>query len=135
MLLKTLHDIKRFAILAERSTRIALTRMTAVPLLLCAGLVPAGCDSAEEAIADFDSTKACEHYCAKKFECDGKTPSKADSDKCFASCRNAIENNCGNDHQVAANDKIEECVDKGCTDFKVCMVFSAAPVCFAFTND
>jgi hypothetical protein len=99
-------------------------------LLLSVGLM----GSCGEALDDFNSRIACEGYCAKKFDCDNHTPTGAETDTCVSACRDSIEDNCGNEHQAAANDKIDECVDKSCTDFWACMIFEAAPECLGFVN-
>jgi hypothetical protein len=83
---------------------------------------------------NFDSRVACRHYCAKEFDCNNDDPTSGEADDCVSSCRESIEDNCGNDNQGAANDKIEECVDKSCVDFWACMVFEAAPECFDFVG-
>ena len=86
------------------------------------------------AVDDFNSRLACEDYCAKRFECLNQTPTGDETSTCVSACRNSIEDNCGNEHQAAANDKINECVDKGCVEFGACMVFGAAPECFGFVT-
>ncbi len=85
-----------------------------------------------EAGDDFSSEAACSDYCSKSFDCDDHEPTNDETNDCVDSCRNDIEDNCGNDHQAAANDKIEECVDKSCDEFWPCMVFDVAPECFGF---
>jgi len=105
-----------------------------VVLVLLAGLGSAGCEAIQEAKDNFDSHVACQDYCAKKFDCDNKTPTSDDTSTCVANCRNSIEDKCGNDHQAAANDQISTCVDKGCADFWTCMVFDAAPECYGFVG-
>jgi hypothetical protein len=70
----------------------------------------------------------------KKFDCEDKTPTGDETDTCVSACRGSIEDDCGNEHQADANDKLEECVDKSCTDFWVCMVFETAPECFGFVS-
>jgi hypothetical protein len=87
-----------------------------------------------EASDNLGSRIACSQYCDKDYDCQDVAPSTDEYSSCVSSCRNAIEDNCGNDYQDAANHKIYECVDKSCTDFHVCMVFEAAPECFAFTD-
>jgi hypothetical protein len=87
-----------------------------------------------ETVDDITSRVACSSYCDKKAACDGEELSKDEEDACENSCRDSIENNCGNEHQGAANDKINECVDKACGEFLTCMVFEAAPECFGFAS-
>jgi len=58
--------------------------------------------------------------------CDYFTEKKDDFDSRIA---------CGNEHQAAANDQIDDCVSQGCTEFWVCMVFDAAPVCYGFVSE
>ena len=107
-----------------------------VALVFAFGLMAAcGGESSEEAKDNFNSQVACSHYCTKYFDCKDVEPSEEETDGCVGGCRNSIEDHCGNENQQAANDKIEECVDKGCTDFGVCMVFDAAPECFGFVDD
>lgn len=106
------------------------TRLATALLLLSIGLM----GSCGEDADDIDSQNACEDYCAKKFACEDYNPTSDESSVCVTDCVNTIENNCGNDRQGAANDKINECVDKSCTEFYSCMVFSAAPSCFDFVN-
>jgi len=101
-----------------------------VAMLLAGGLI----GSCGETKDNFDSQIVCGDYCTKKFDCDGVNPTGDQSSSCVAACRNSIEDNCGNDHQAAANDKIGECVDKNCVDFWACMVFDAAPDCYGFVN-
>ncbi len=108
--------------------------LAAVALLLAVGLLGSGCEAATEAKDNFDSRAASEDYCAKKFDCASHTPTGAETDTCVGDARSSIENNCGNEHQAAANDRIEECVDKGCVEFQACMVFQAAPECFGFVS-
>ena len=107
----------------------------ALALLFSAGLMMVSCgDDAEEAIDNFNSEVACGDFCTKRFECENHDPTDEETDECVSTCRNSIENNCGNEHQEAANDKIEECVDQDCGSFWVCMVFEAAPECFGFVT-
>jgi len=107
-----------------------------VALLFTIGLMGAcGGDTSEESKDNFNSQVACNKYCTKHFDCKDVEPTDEETDDCISSCRNAIEDNCGNDNQQAANDKIEECVDQGCTDFGACMVFEAAPDCFGFVDE
>jgi hypothetical protein len=106
--------------------------LAAVALLFAVGLAGS---CTEEAKDDFKSRIACRHYCDKKFDCQDHDPSADELDECVGDCRNSIEDNCGNEHPQAANDKIEECVDKNCGEFLACMVFDAAPECFGFVDD
>jgi hypothetical protein len=108
-----------------------LPRLALLPLLLAVGWLGSGCG---EEIDDFESQAACRDYCAKSFDCDNYVPTSAETDDCVADCRNAIEDECGNEHQAAANDQIQQCVDMGCTDFHACMVFDAAPECYGFVD-
>ncbi|HPS31749.1 MAG TPA: hypothetical protein PLZ43_15950 [bacterium] len=102
-----------------------------ITLLLSATLMMPGCEAAD----NFDSRVACHEYCSKNFDCNDKDPSLAETDDCVDSCRNSIEDNCGNEHQAAANDQIEECADKSCVDFWLCMHFDIAPECFGFVSN
>jgi len=86
-------------------------------------------------IDDFDSRIVCGDYCTKKSDCNNSNPTSDETDACVGSCRNSIEDNCGNEHQAEANDKIGECVDKGCVEFWACMVFDAAPECYGFVSE
>jgi hypothetical protein len=104
-----------------------------IALLLSVGLMMASCGT--EAKDNFDSAVACNHYCDKKFECLNADQSSDEHNACVSECRDSIENQCGNEHQAAANDKIEECVDQNCGSFWVCMVFEAAPECLGFVNN
>ncbi len=90
--------------------------------------------SCGEDIDDWNSNAVCRDYCAKKYDCDNSNPSNAEVEACVGACRQSIENECGNEHQAAANDRIGECVDMGCTDFWACMVFDTAPECYGFVN-
>lgn len=110
--------------------RFASPLAAAFALLLFIGLVGFGCEAAD----DFNSRIACDHYCAKNFACQDKSPSSDETRNCIDHCRDSIENQCGNDNQGAANDKIEDCVDKSCTEFWACMAFDAAPECFGFVT-
>jgi hypothetical protein len=87
-----------------------------------------------EASDNLGSRIACSQYCDKDYDCQGVDPSADEYSSCVSSCRSSIEDNCGNDLQHAANEKIYECVDKSCTDFTLCMVFEAAPTCFGFLD-
>ena len=83
---------------------------------------------------DFDSQLSCQSYCNKDFDCRDVDPSGTEHQNCMSDCRSSIEDDCGNDNQVAANDKINECVDKSCIDFRTCMVFEVAPECFGWVD-
>ena len=98
--------------------------------LLSAGLAGSGC----EAMDNWDSRVVCGDYCAKKFDCESHSPTGSETNDCVGACRNSIEDNCGNEHQAAANDRIGECVDKGCVEFWACMIFDTAPDCFGFVS-
>lgn len=93
-----------------------------------------GCDDAGEAIDNLDSRIQCGNYCDKASDCAGSGGTGESRDVCVSDCRQSIENNCGNDNQDAANEKIDECVDKNCAGFLTCMVFEAAPECFGFVT-
>ncbi len=108
----------------------ALLLMASAALVLAAGLGVSGCEAAD----DFNSRIACDHYCAKNFSCQDKSPSSDETSTCISNCRKSIEDNCGNDHQKAANNHIEDCVDKSCAEFWTCMVFDAAPECYGFVS-
>ena len=101
-------------------------------LLLTIGLM--GCEITQETVDDVSSEAICGDYCDKSFDCGDYDPSSAENDTCISQCRDSIEDNCGNDHQLAANDRIKECVDLGCAEFWACMVFDAAPECFDFVT-
>lgn len=109
-------------------------QMATLALLQTLTLLWMGCGGIEEMKNNFDSRGACQSFCTKRFECESKNSNDSENDICTSSCRNSIENNCGNEHQAAANDKIQECVDKGCVNFTTCMAFSASPSCFGFVN-
>ena len=109
--------------------------LAAVALLFSIGLVGACGTDAEDAKNDFDSKVACRDYCDKKFDCLDQDSTSDEYNDCVGDCRDSIEDNCGNDHQAAANDQIEECVDKGCVEFWACMIFDAAPDCFGFVDN
>ena len=104
-------------------------------LLFPVGLISSCGEDAEEKIDDYDSHVACEHYCTKKFECANTDPSSDQTSNCISNCRESIENNCGNENQEAANDRIEDCVDQNCIGFWTCMIFEASPECFGFVNN
>lgn len=92
------------------------------------------CGKAEESFDDIDSRVNCSEYCAKKADCNDEQATDAEDQACVDACRDAIEDDCGNEHQASANDKIGECVDMGCGEFWGCMVFDAAPACFGFVD-
>jgi hypothetical protein len=114
--------------------RVRGPAFAAVALLLAVGLMAIGCESVKEAKDNFDSRITSADYCAKKFDCAKHTPTSEETDACVSDARSSIEDNCGNEHQAAANKRIEECVDKGCGEFQLCMVFEAAPGCFGFVS-
>lgn len=87
-----------------------------------------------ETIDNISSFAVCHSYCDKKADCDNQELSNDEDDACVSDCRDSIEDNCGNEHQDAANDKMNECVDKSCDEFWTCMVFETAPECFGFVN-
>ena len=105
-------------------------RIGSFVLLLSGGLMGSGCETMD----DFDSHVVCHDYCSKKFACASHDATGAETEACVDSCRDSIENNCGNEHQAAANDRIAECVDKSCLEFWACMVFDPAPGCFGFVG-
>lgn len=113
-----------------RSMRAATPTVLAALLLMAIG--PA-CD-AKETYDDFDSEATCQDYCAKHFDCAEQNPSSDDTSVCVTACRDSIEDNCGNDDQAAANDKIGTCVDMACEDFDACMTYDSAPECFGFVD-
>lgn len=111
---------------------ICMTPLFAIiTILFSSALMMSSCEAAD----NFDSRVACHEYCSKKFDCNDKDPSLSETDDCVDSCRNSIEDNCGNEHQADANDKIGECVDKSCVDFWLCMNFEVAPECFDFVGN
>lgn len=115
----------------ETPTHVPL--FAAVGVLFCLGLMLSSCST--EDIDNFNSRVACRHYCDKAFDCLGADPTDGEYLDCVTDCRNSIEKDCGNVHQRAANDQIEECVDRdSCGEFWLCMVFEAAPECFGFVN-
>jgi hypothetical protein len=111
---------------------VAGPAFAAAALLLTIGLM--GCEETQEAADDVSSEAICGDYCDKRFDCEDHDPSSDEDEACVNQCRDSIEDNCGNDYQVAANEKMEECVDLGCTEFWACMVFEAAPECFDFVT-
>jgi hypothetical protein len=104
--------------------------LTVVALLLVVGWTTSGC----EALDNLNSAAVCGDYCSKKFDCESHSPTSSETSDCVGACRNSIEDNCGNEHQAAANDKIAECVDQSCAGFWGCMVFEASPECFGFVS-
>lgn len=84
---------------------------------------------------NFETRIACNDYCDKKFECDGADPTRDEKRACRTDCRETIENECGNEHQAAVNDKMAECKDQSCGGFWTCMVFETAPQCLGFVGD
>ncbi len=84
---------------------------------------------------NLDSRFACTDYCTKKFECSGDNPTGDEKRECVTACRDTIENDCGNEHQAAVNDKMDECKDQSCGQFYTCMVFETAPECLGFVGE
>ena len=111
-----------------KNLKALLRALAPASALLLAG---AGCGLVD----NFSSEVNCARYCSKDADCDNVDPTGAETDACIASCRDSIEDNCGNDHQADANDQIGDCVDMACPEFLACMVFEAAPACFGFAND
>ncbi len=107
---------------------------TAVTALFLVGLSSVSCGKAEETFDDFDSNVSCNEYCDKKADCNDEQPTAEENRACVDGCRDAIEDECGNEYQASANDKIGECVDMGCTEFWACMKYDAAPECFGFVD-
>lgn len=103
----------------------------AIAILFSSAFTMSSCEAGD----NFNSRIACHEYCSKNFDCNDKNPTLDETDDCVDSCRNSIEDNCGNEHQSAANDQIEECVDKSCVDFWLCMHFDIAPECFGFVGN
>jgi hypothetical protein len=101
-----------------------------VSLLLAVGGISSGCQGAD----NIDSYFVCQDYCDKKFDCNSQDPSSDEINTCVSECRTSIEDNCGNEHQAAANDLIGECVDQGCAEFWTCMHLEAAPKCHGFVT-
>lgn len=106
----------------------SLFTLVALPLFI--GTMSLGCEASD----DIDSYFVCQDYCTKKFDCEGTNPSSDETNACVDECRGSIEDDCGNEHQAAANDQIGECVDVSCAEFWSCMVFEASPVCFGFVD-
>ncbi|MBK8011663.1 MAG: hypothetical protein IPK13_09940 [Deltaproteobacteria bacterium] len=110
-----------------------MKRYTSLAALVALAMLPIelmGCG----AVDNINSEVVCGDYCGKKYACANQAPTSDERSGCVTSCRNSIENNCGNEHQAAANDRIGECVDKACAEFWPCMVLDAAPSCFGFVS-
>lgn len=97
-------------------------------------VLQSGCSEAEEGLDNLGSEKSCKQYCSRKYECDGVTASEDQSNACRDNCENQLEVKCGNNKQDAANEKIGECVDKTCDQFKSCLILTDTPECLAFTQ-
>jgi len=119
--------------LTKQGWVVGIPLFVAAAMLVSAILV-GSCAATKRATDNFNSRVACTDYCNKKYDCLNQDPTQGTRDACVNDCRNSIEDNCGNEHQAAANDKIEQCVDEGCVDFWTCMVFEAAPECFGFVS-
>jgi hypothetical protein len=91
--------------------------------------------SCSDAVNNVSSDVNCRDYCSKKFNCADEEVTNSESKACISSCRDAIEDSCGNENQADANNKIAECVDKSCGAFWTCMVFETAPECFSFVSN
>jgi hypothetical protein len=115
----------------NKTSALQILFVLAIPFIL---LTATGCDDTEEAFDNLDSRIQCGNYCDKKTDCESSGSTSESRDVCVSDCRQAIEDDCGNDHQDAANDRIDECVDKSCTEFWTCMVFDLAPECFGFVS-
>lgn len=102
--------------------------------LFLMGLASVSCGKGEETFDDIDSRVSCNDYCTKKADCSDEQATDEEDDACVSACRDALEDDCGNEYQANANDKIAECVDMSCTEFRGCMVFDAAPACFGFVD-
>lgn len=107
----------------------------AASTLFLLGLTSVSCGKTEETIDDIDSRVTCNEYCTKKADCNDEEATDDEDDACVSACRDAIEDDCGNEHQARANDKIAQCVDMACPEFWGCMVYDAAPACFGFVDD
>lgn len=118
----------------KRSEQVARDGVMLALLLLGLGLMGFACQVTEEVVDDVDSRITCGDYCDKKADCDGREETRDERQACVSACRDALEDECGNEHQAAANDQIAECVDEGCAAFAVCMVFEAAPECYGFVG-
>lgn len=115
----------------KKYTTFQILFVLAIPFMFTAG---SGCDDTEEAFDNLDSRIQCGNYCDKKSDCASTDDTSESRDVCVADCRQNIEDNCGNEHQDAANEVIDDCVDKSCTEFVTCMIFEAAPECFGFVS-
>lgn len=118
----------------NQSSKIVRKVFSVGVLLFSMALASSGCGSAKEAVDDFNSKNTCEDYCDKRFSCDNTEPTSDETDTCVSNCRSSMEDDCGNENQADATDKINECVDESCSAFTACMVFEAAPECFGFTD-
>ena len=103
--------------------------------LLLLGVTSISCGKGEETFDNIDSRVICNDYCTKKADCSDEQATDDEDDACVSACRDALEDECGNEHQANANDKIAECVDMGCGEFWGCMVFDSAPECFGFVDE
>lgn len=121
--------------MCPRRTALRKGVILAMTAMLSIGVMGSACERTQETIDDLDSRITCRDYCNKKADCEQHDASRDELDACVSDCRSAIEDDCGNEHQAAANDKIAECVDQSCTEFWACMVFDAAPECFAFVGE
>lgn len=120
---------------SARHSAFAYARpILAAVALVTTGLLSVGCEDTKEAKDNFDSRIVCNDYCDKKSDCASSSMSDGEITDCVASCRNSIENNCGNEHQEEANDTLGQCVDQSCAEFTACIVFDAAPECFGFAS-
>lgn len=108
--------------------------LAAATALLLLGFTAVSCGKAEETYDNIDSRVTCRDYCTKKSDCNDERASDDETQDCVDECRDSIEDECGNEHQANANDKIAECVDMSCPEFWDCMVFDAAPECFGFVD-
>lgn len=90
--------------------------------------------SCTEAIDDINSSVTCRSYCTKSFDCNEEDPTTEQDQDCVSACRDSMEDECGNEHQAAANEQVNDCVDLACGEFWTCMVFEAAPECFGFSD-
>jgi hypothetical protein len=107
----------------------------ATTALLLIGLSSVSCGGkGEETFDNIDSRVNCREYCVKKADCNDEQASGDETQVCVDACRDSIEDECGNDHQADANDKIGECVDMACNEFWDCMAFDVAPECFGFVD-
>jgi hypothetical protein len=122
---------KKIKILLKHMSKARVSMFAAVALLFSVGLMLGSCG---EEIDDFNSEIQCRDFCAKDFECKSMIPTDDETNVCVNQCRNHIEIQCGNEHQAVANAQIEQCVDMGCVDFFVCMVFDANPQCYGFVG-